>query len=131
MLFKPFNWYTAGLASPVEYFKHAFNYEHKFEIVIFNTGQFGNIYKITGICLCNNKTLNDFEIRITKNFKGIIDEHEGDFTINHDGIVYRIETGLKFSSDDINKYKFNLDTIDLDIPKDVIKMAMICLHLEI
>ena len=136
MLFKPFNWYTAGHPSPVDYYKHAFKYEHKFKIVISNTIQFGNIYEITGKCLCNNKqTLNDFKTIITKNFKGISAEHEGDFTINHDGIVYRIDTTIESNSDyDINKYKFNKDpvnTIDLDIPKDVIKMAMIVLHLEI
>jgi hypothetical protein len=136
MLFKPFNWYTAGLTSPVEYYEHAIKYEHKFRIVISNTVHYDNKYKITGKCLYNNKqTLNDFETKITKNFNGISAEHEGDFTIIHDGIVYRIDTTIESNNDyDINKYKFNKDpvnTIDLDIPKDVIKMAMIVLHLEI
>ncbi len=134
MLFQPFNWYSAGLISPVEYYKFALQYEHNFNTVISNTKCSGNIYQTIGKCLIDKK-LNDFRIDITKNFKGVSAEHEGDFTINHNGIIYRVDTIIDSKNDsEINKYEFNKDpinAIDLDIPKDVIKMAMIVLHLEI
>lgn len=134
MNFKPFNWYSAGLVSPVEYYKLALQYEHNFNIVLYSTIHSGNIYRITGKCLFNNY-LNDFKTDIIKDFNGISAQNEGDFTMNHNGIVYRIATTIYSTTySNINTYEFNKDpvnTINLDIPKDVIKMAMIVLCLDI
>ncbi len=148
MFFQPYNCYTAGLSS-VAYYKHALLFEHNFNIVISDIRHYGNKYQINGKIFDSGAL---FTTVITKNFNGLCPgedrlqswrsnpelcsrEDEGDFTMEHDGIIYRIETMIESKYDlEIKKCKINTDpvnTIDLDIPKDVIKMAMIVLHLEI
>jgi hypothetical protein len=134
MEFKPFNWYAAGLKSTIEYYNLALQYEHQFNIVISKTLQNNNEYYINGKCMFSNE-LCDFETVITKNFKGNTWNHEGDFTMNYNGVIYRIDTNINNKTNsDTTQCKFTKDPINIinfDLPKDVVKMAMLVLHLEI
>ncbi len=164
MLFQPFKYYSAGL-SPVAYYKVALLFEHNFNIVISDISVDGNIYQIignifdsgalfttvitknfNGLCpgedrqqSCHSTTgLCPGEDRLQSwrsNPELCSREDEGDFTMEYDGIIYRIETMIDSKYDlEVEKRKSNTDpvnTIDLDIPKNIIKMAMIVLHLEI
>jgi hypothetical protein len=148
MLFKPFNWYSAGLRSPIEYYKYALEFDHDFDrIVISQALKYDNTYYINGKCISTGdirlsdgsyKRYNElcvFNTDITKNFNGtLVTENEGDFIIEYDNIKYRINTTIQTGIECDKGYRFTTDpinTINLDIPKDVIKMAMLVLQLEI
>lgn len=134
-VFTPYNWYSVGLKSPVEYYLAAAQFSHTIDtIVISRCTQEDNRYSIFGKCMPNNNLVN-FETHITAPY---IDKdsrnHESDFVIQCEGVLYRIETTI-----DVNKqYMTNTKTFDnpipniqLDLPLYIKKLAMLVLHLEI
>lgn len=99
---------------------------------------------ITGKCLCKSsnesiKVLREFRTIITRNIQELtlVSRHEGDFIFmsSEDVMNYRIETYIYGSTVTVMPSDHMMtdpeNTIHVDLPKDVIKMAMLVLHLDI
>ena len=138
MQFTPFNWYKAGLKSPVEYYRAAAQYTHTFEnVIVDKTVQNENAFSIYGKCKIDNICY-AYDTHITKYDVGErfqSSQDEGDFTILSNGSIYRIVTTINTEhAIGINKRMFvenPMTKIKSELPTDVIKIALLVLQLEI
>jgi len=141
--FVPLNWFNSGFKSPIEYFKYAADYNHDFKnVVIFgvknNEYDKCAIYELHGIVMYQNKwtTFSSFIVN-QQIFKfDHIQNNEGDFEIEYNGISYSISTNIKDSYDideidEIDYHKSNELIQTINLPEYIIKLALIAVSFEI
>lgn len=137
--FVPINWFNAGFESTVDYIKYAGEFEHDFSaIIVISAIYSAGRYTLTCVQFCD--TIRKFRSDITPNWPGFgLDKNdESEFAYIYNGVNYMISTDILM--DEINHGINPTDEIrqksdeliqNINLPDQIIKMAMIAINIEL